>query len=100
MSLTLYVLSNSPEDAPENDIQEDLETKLDRLIAEELHVSISDITSEFIQEYRRNHIYPDMQVDFTNRYGGLNPRYEAYYTESEIAQLRNKAQIFFQSLGE
>ena len=79
--------------------EEDLRAKLKRLLAEKLGVPPSEITPEFILEYRRQHIYPNMKVDFTSRYGGLNPPTHQYYTEAEIVQLQKEIDEFLESLG-
>lgn len=77
----------------------DLDTILRRLIVRELTskgiiVSEGEITPAYISDFRDQHIYPHMDVDFTNRYGGINPPSTCYLTKSEVDRQRAEATQF------
>jgi hypothetical protein len=72
----------------ERESLENLDQTLARLIAHDLEIDPSEVTTEFIHEYREKKIYPKMRVDFTNRYGGLNPRSAKYFVGDSVSELR------------
>jgi hypothetical protein len=81
------------------DLCADLDTILKRLIVRELTargiaVSESDITPAYLAEYRDQNIYPHMDIDFTSRYGGINPLSNCYLTKSEVDLQRAEAEKF------
>jgi hypothetical protein len=77
---------------------EDLDTKLKRLLAERLNVAPSQITPEFINRFRESHMYHELRVDFSNRYGGFNPPGEVYFTEKQVDELRSEIEEYLNSL--
>lgn len=72
----------------------DLEHKLDVLIAKELGVTPEEVTTEFIHNWRVEHIYPCAKYDFTSHYGGYTSPGKILLNSTEIEEMTKRVDEF------
>ena len=71
---------------------------IEELIARDLRIDPSEVTPEFIHEWRQKHLYPNAQHGLNAKYGGYNTSGRRILSLSEIKALRESAERFIQSL--
>jgi len=82
------------------DVESILERVVSDLLARDLsrksgkRIEPEEITPEFIQRWREEHLYPGAPVKITTKYGGYNGKGLRVLTGNEIASQRERATKF------
>jgi hypothetical protein len=86
---------HTPPEAEIRELESLLDQEITRLIARDLKVKPEEITPEFIQKWRDDHLYPVANVDLTTLYGGYNAAGRRVLTCAEVKSDREQADRFF-----
>lgn len=73
-----------------------LERKIEELIARDLGIAPNEVTAEFIQRWREEHLYTNAQHGLNAKYGGYNSRSGRILSVTEIEAVKERAERFMQ----
>jgi hypothetical protein len=79
----------------EQQVESLLEKVITEMIAKDLNIRPEEVTQEFMQKWRDEHLYPKGNVELKSLYGGYNPGGRRVLTQAEIDSFKKEAEAFF-----